>query len=71
MNREVEIEIDALSESVVEVSTGKIYKTHLSKASLEFLNTIHKKNGWKFNWKIEARLNNRNIFCQETSACKK
>lgn len=62
MNREVEIEIDALTISVVEVSTGKIYKTHVSKASLEFLNTIHKKNGWKFNWKIEARLNNRNIF---------
>jgi hypothetical protein len=44
----LEIEIDALTESVVEVSTGKIHKTHVSKANTEFLNTIHKKNGWKF-----------------------
>lgn len=58
----LEIEIDALTESVVEVSTGKIHKTHVSKASLEFLNTIHKKNGWKFNWKKEAVQKDRNIF---------
>ena len=62
MNREVDIEIDALTESVVEVLTGKVYKTHVSKANLKFLNTIHKKNGWKFNWKKEAKLDTRNIF---------
>ncbi len=58
----LEIEIDALTESVVEVSTGKIHKTHVSKASLEFLNTIHKKNGWKFNWKKEEKEINRLIY---------
>lgn len=62
MNREVEIEIDALTESVVEVSTGKTFKTEVTEVTKEFLNSINKKNGWKFNWKIEARLNNRNIF---------
>ena len=44
MNQELDIEIDILSESVVEVLTGKIFKTHVSKASIEFLNKIHKKN---------------------------
>lgn len=62
MNREVDIEIDALTESVVEVSTGKIYKTHVSKARLKFLKTIHKKNGWKFNWKKEEKEINRLIY---------
>ena len=62
MTREVEIEIDALTESVVEVSTGKTFKTEVTEVTKEFLNSFHKKNGWKFNWKIEARLNNRNIL---------
>ena len=62
MNQALDIEIDILSESVVEVLTGKIFKTHVSKASIEFMNKIHKKNGWKFNWKKEAKLHNRNIF---------
>lgn len=60
--QEVSIEIDVLSESVVEVSTGKVFKTHISKASEQFLNTIHKKNGWKFNWKKEAKEPNRIVF---------
>ena len=62
MNPAIDIEIDALTESVVEISTGKIYKTHVSKATLKFLNTIHKKNGWKFNWKKEEKEKNRLIY---------
>ena len=62
MNPAIDIEIDALTESVVEISTGKIYKTHVSKATLKFLNTIHKKNGWKFNWKKEEKEINRLIY---------
>ena len=62
MNQALDIEIDILSESVVEVLTGEIFKTHVSKASIEFLNKIHKKNGWKFNWKKEAKEQNRLIY---------
>lgn len=62
MNQALDIEIDILSESVVEVLTGKIFKTHVSKASIEFLNKIHKKNGWKFNWKKEGKEQNRLIY---------
>jgi hypothetical protein len=62
INQALDIEIDALTESVVEVSTGKIFKTDVSKASIEFLKTIHKKNGWKFNWKKEAKEENRLIY---------
>jgi len=62
MKQEVGIEIDVLTESVVEVSSGKVFKTHVSKATIEFLNTIHKKDGWKFNWKKEAKEKNRIVF---------
>jgi hypothetical protein len=62
MNQALDIEIDALTESVVEVSTGKIFKTDVSKASIEFLKSIHKKNGWKFNWKKESKEENRLIY---------
>ncbi len=62
MNREVDIEIDALTESVVEVSTGKIFKTEVTEATMLYLNSIHKKNGWKFNWKKEKKEINRLIY---------
>jgi len=62
MKQEVDIEIDVLSESVVEVSTGKVFKTQVSKANTQFINTIHKKNGWKFNWKKEEKEINRLIY---------
>ncbi|MCF8342865.1 MAG: hypothetical protein K9I82_17950, partial [Chitinophagaceae bacterium] len=62
MNREVEIEIDALTESVVEVSTGKTFKTEVTEVTKEFLNSIDKKNGWKFNWKKEGKEINRLIY---------
>lgn len=62
MNREVEIEIDALTESVVEVSTGKTFKTEVTELTKEFLNSINKKNGWKFNWKKEEKEMNRLIY---------
>lgn len=62
MNQALDIEIDALTESVVEVSTGKIFKTDVPKVSIEFLKTIHKKNGWKFNWKKESKEENRLIY---------
>jgi predicted dithiol-disulfide oxidoreductase (DUF899 family) len=47
----LDIEVDELTESVLEVATGKTFKTEVSKASKELLTTIHKKNGWKFKWK--------------------
>ena len=58
----LEIEIDVLTESVVEITTGKIFKTKMVQTDKDFLNTIHKKNGWKFNWKKEAVQKDRNIF---------
>ena len=62
MNQALDIEIDILSESVVEFLTGRIFKTHVSKASIEYLNKIHKKNGWKFNWKKEGKDPNRLVY---------
>jgi hypothetical protein len=62
MRQFLDIEVDELTESVLEVATGKTFKTEVSKASKDFLTTIHKKNGWKFKWKNEAKENNRQVF---------
>jgi len=62
MNHEVDIVIDALTESVVEVSSGKIFKTEVTEATIIYLNSIHKKNGWKFNWKKEKKEINRLLY---------
>jgi hypothetical protein len=62
MNREVDIEIDLLTESVLEVSSGKTFKTEVRAASIKLLNSIHKKNGWKFNWKKEEKEINRLVY---------
>ncbi len=55
MRKELSIEIDILSESVIAVQTGKIYETNASKVEAKFINSIHKKDGWKFNWKKEYK----------------
>ena len=62
MNCEADIEIDALTESVVEVSTGKIFKTEVTEVTILYLSSIHKKNGWKFNWKKEKKEINRLLY---------
>ena len=58
----IDIHIDELTHSIKKVVTGESFKTEvlpLTKLDLEHLS---KKNGWKFNWKKEFLLPDREVF---------
>ena len=62
MRRVVGIEVDVLSESVIEIATDIVYATEATRVDSDFLNKIKKKNGWQFNWKKEYSIRYREIF---------
>jgi hypothetical protein len=62
MEVNVNLEIDILSESVIEVSTGRIYQTFCIKAEIDVIKKIKKSNKWKFDWDEEFENVNRNIY---------
>ena len=57
----INIELDVLSASVIEVSTGIIFATSHSVVDKIFVRNIHMKNGWVFNWKSEFKIQQREI----------
>lgn len=62
MGAMVNLEIDILSESVIEVSTGKVYQTFCDKAEIDVLKSIKKSNKWKFDWYEEFKNVNRIVY---------
>ena len=58
----VDTEIDLLTESVVEAETGIIHETCATSVGQVFIKSIHKKSGWRFNWKKESKNKGRKIF---------
>lgn len=62
MKNFVDTEIDLLTESVVEAATGLIHETYVMSASQVLIKSIHKKSGWRFNWKKEFKNTGRKIF---------
>ena len=58
----VNVEVDILSKSVIDAITGNIYATESLRVDEIFIAEIHKKNGWKFNWKKECKNPRREIF---------
>lgn len=62
MGAMVNLEIDILSESVIEVSTGKVYQTFSVLAEIDVLKNIKKSNKWKFDWYEEFKNVNRIVY---------
>ncbi|MFN6374960.1 MAG: hypothetical protein ACK4YD_07320 [Chitinophagia bacterium] len=62
MKNFVDIEIDFLTESVVEAATGIIHETYITSVSQVLIKSIHKKSGWSFNWRKEFKSTGRKIF---------
>lgn len=62
MGRSVDFEIDLLSQSVIEISSGKVYKTVLNGVSKSFITGILVKDGWLFNWKKEWTKSERILY---------
>jgi hypothetical protein len=51
----LDFEIDKLTNSIENASTGETFKTDVSRLSAAELKTVTKKTGWVFNWKTEMK----------------
>ncbi len=58
----VSIEIDKLTNSIEQVTTGAAFETNVSLVSPADLKTIIKANGWLFNWRNEVKYPARQVF---------
>jgi hypothetical protein len=56
------IQIDRLTNSVVNTISGDSFQTEILPVTKEDLKSVTKKIGWKFDWKAEARLADRSIY---------
>lgn len=56
------IQIDRLTNSIINTISGDSFPTEVLPAKTEDLKGVTKKAGWKFNWKSEAKLADRQIF---------
>jgi len=58
----LDIEIDRLTNSIVNTISGDSFPTDVHPLSKADLKTTAKKNGWLFNWASEFKLKDRNIY---------
>lgn len=58
----IDIEIDKLTKSIENVTTGDSFQTDVSFIDNHDLKSITKKNGWLFNWKAEFKQPDRDIY---------
>jgi hypothetical protein len=56
------IEIDRLTNSIVNTISGDSFFTEVLPVTAEDLKKITKKAGWKFNWRAEAKLDDRTVY---------
>lgn len=59
---QLEIRIDKLTNSILNLISGDSFPTIVAKASRADLRTVTKKNGWNFNWAAEQKLPDRNVY---------
>jgi len=61
-NQGVDIDIDELTNSIRNIITGDIFQTEISILTKSDIKQITKKNVWQFNWKLELRYPERDVF---------
>jgi hypothetical protein len=54
--------IDKITNSIEEVATGTSYNTDIVIVPTDEIKTVHKKDGWFFNWKKEFKIEGRQIY---------
>src|SRR5437763_15181976 len=59
---EIEIEIDELTNSIVNTISGKNFDTEVTEVTMKDLKVVTKKNKWNFNWKKEYKLTDRMVY---------
>jgi len=58
----IDIEIDELINSIRNVISGDSFPTDISRITKADLKTVTKKNGWQFDWKLELKYPERDIY---------
>ena len=58
----LEIEIDKLTNSIVNTISGDSFETEVLKVTTADLRNVTKRNGWSFNWKGQAKMEDRAVY---------
>jgi hypothetical protein len=58
----LDFEIDKLTNSIENVVTGDSFPTDITLISLADLKSVTKKNGWQFDWKLELKQPEKDVF---------
>ncbi len=61
-SQHIDIEIDKLTNSIENIVTGDRFPTDVLLADRTDLKSVTKKNGWRFNWKAENKLPDRDVY---------
>jgi hypothetical protein len=62
MQKEATFVIDRITNSIVEVATGESVETAMILVTVNGIKTVHKKDGWFFNWKMEHKEPNHAVY---------
>lgn len=60
--KKLEFDIDKITQSIEDAVTGKTHITDVIRVAPEDLKVVLKKNGWRFNWKIELNNPNKQVY---------
>jgi hypothetical protein len=58
----LDFEVDKLTNSIENVVSGDSFATDITIISISDLKTITKKNGWQFDWKLELRQPEKDVY---------
>ena len=58
----IDIQIDRLTNSILNTVSGDSFETEVLPVKKDDLKGITKKAGWKFNWKTEAKFDDRQVY---------
>jgi len=58
----LDFEVDTLTNSIENIITGDSFATDITIISIADLKTVTKKNGWQFNWKLELKQPEKDVY---------
>ena len=58
----LDFEVDRLTNSIENIVTGDSFSTDITIISISDLKTVTKKNGWQFDWKLELKQPERDVY---------
>lgn len=58
----LDFEVDKLTNSIENIITGHSFATDITIISISDLKTVIKKNGWQFDWKLELKQPERDVY---------